>query len=797
MVDFDGFAFDPDSGELRRGERRVKLHPQPAQVLALLVRRHGEVVSREDIREELWGDETFVDYDLGINSCIRQIRIALGDDAESPRFVQTIPRKGYRFVANLESPAEEVSVAPLRRKAGHIAVATMVLVSFAALWLASSNEENVPPPPADSSIAVLRFDNLSGEESLDWLRTGLMDMLVTDLARLTSVDVVGTERVVQVLRDVDALEATVSESLLREVGEKTGAGRVILGSFMKAGENIRINVRVQDVRTGGIVTTASAEAAGESEIFSMVDELSQRVRTNLALLPATRERDAIPFAEYATSSIEAYRYLIEGHNLLRRSKSAEALVLYQRALEEDPEWARAVQTVSLAYSNLGREKEYEEYARRALELAERENPRDRYAIEGWYYAGREETYAKTIQAYRKHIELTKEIASNHILARRLFFLERVDEAIDRWEIYARTGLSLWMVYDQLANAYAHQERFDEADQLLEGFLSRYPDRAEAVAGLGDHFLRAGNLAAAREAYDKADALDPARPRTSLGRFSLAVLRESWREAEAAIEPALRLRSTSSSSEAMRGLALLSLYRGDSAGALEHLDRAAVHQDPGTRSAAARAQAAHVLLERGEAEPALELARMAQREGKGNYPEWEGLFYESIAAAQLNRAGEALGLAERLRERTESIPTEKERRRRHHLLGELALARGDVETAIEDLNQAEAKLLPRGFLFPGPGASFPPHVPIWFSLARASLEAGHEDKAAHWFEKITRSGHEHIAWPIPYVRSFYFLGRIRESRREMDSARASYRRFYELWKDGDLDRDRIAEARSKL
>ncbi len=90
-----------------------------------------------------------------------------------------------------------------------------------------------------------------------------------------------------------------------------------------------------------------------------------------------------------------------------------------------------------------------------------------------------------------------------------------------------------------------------------------------------------------------------------------------------------------------------------------------------------------------------------------------------------------------------------------------------------------------------------HVPIWYSLAPAYLESGDEEQAAEWFQRIVESTIEHVWWPIQYVRSFYFLGKIHENRGEMDKAREYYRRFYEYWKDGDMDRERVEEARKKL
>ncbi len=188
------------------------------------------------------------------------------------------------------------------------------------------------------------------------------------------------------------------------------------------------------------------------------------------------------------------------------------------------------------------------------------------------------------------------------------------------------------------------------------------------------------------------------------------------------------------------------------------------------------------------------AETAQRRGRGDWGEWWGLFTMAAAQAHLGRFDEAASTAEELRSKTELLPGNKEERRYRHLLGELALIRGDVSLAVQELEKAEAMLPPRGF---GWIPSIPKHVSLWFSLARAHLQAGDEEEAATWFRRITESSVEHVRFPIPYVRSFYFLGKIHENRGEMEQAREYYRRFYEYWKDGDLDREKVEEAKRKI
>jgi Tol biopolymer transport system component/DNA-binding winged helix-turn-helix (wHTH) protein len=158
LVRFADFAVDTETGGLTRDGRPVKLHPQPAELLVLLVQRQGSLVPREEIREKLWGGDTHVDFDLGINSCVRQIRTALRDDPEHPRFVQTVPRKGYRFVGPIES-AEPVPKAGSGSR--RIAVAVLAVVTGAGLWLFLRPSSNPVSPP----IRIRPLTSFAGVES--------------------------------------------------------------------------------------------------------------------------------------------------------------------------------------------------------------------------------------------------------------------------------------------------------------------------------------------------------------------------------------------------------------------------------------------------------------------------------------------------------------------------------------------------------------------------------------------------------------------------------------------------------
>ncbi len=191
---FADFAFDPTSGELHKDGLKVRLQEQPYQILSLLLTRPGEVVTREEVRQALWPGDTFVDFDVGLNSAIKRLRDALDDSAEKPRFVETLPRRGYRFIAPLEArpvpapaPTEDQALAKPgkgsrlwsgRRAAAVAAVAALLAgLTVTGTW----PRRRAPDAPAPiRSLAVLPFENLTGDPQQDYFVDGMTDAVITE-----------------------------------------------------------------------------------------------------------------------------------------------------------------------------------------------------------------------------------------------------------------------------------------------------------------------------------------------------------------------------------------------------------------------------------------------------------------------------------------------------------------------------------------------------------------------------------------------------------------------------------------
>ena len=233
-VRFGIFDFDPATRELRRDGVAVRLQGQPAQVLAALVEHAGEVVTREQLRQALWGTDTFVDFDRGLNYCIAQIRSALGDSADSPRFVRTIPKLGYQFVAPVSAPAAvaEPPAAPAQPNSSSKATRYVFAAVLVAVLGAAATYVVVEQRPK-INIAVARFDNETGSPEMTSFADGLTDVLVAELTA-------GDKGRYGVIGNAELLRQPRAQRDLKAIGTSLNAAYVVLGQVQRDSSHIRV-----------------------------------------------------------------------------------------------------------------------------------------------------------------------------------------------------------------------------------------------------------------------------------------------------------------------------------------------------------------------------------------------------------------------------------------------------------------------------------------------------------------------------------------------------------------------------
>jgi DNA-binding winged helix-turn-helix (wHTH) protein/TolB-like protein len=291
-VRFGVFAFDPEAGTLSRDGSPLRLQAQPARVLAMLVERAGDVVTREELRHAIWGSETFVDFERGLNFCVAHIRSALGDSAASPRYIETVPRRGYRFIAPVtpagpkadpttearRDPDAAATPAPTpaafaisRRRLGLVAALVVTAAVALALWLRG------PAPPAGVPLAVALFDNETGDATFDDVARGMTDAIVVRLAapeltgRLTVIGNAPILRTARTFRDVQTIGSTL------------GVQYVVLGQVKKDRERVRLIAHLIRVRDQGHVWARTFDRADVSLAIQseLADEIARSVVAKL------------------------------------------------------------------------------------------------------------------------------------------------------------------------------------------------------------------------------------------------------------------------------------------------------------------------------------------------------------------------------------------------------------------------------------------------------------------------------------------------------------------------------------
>jgi eukaryotic-like serine/threonine-protein kinase len=429
---FGVFEIDFRAAELRKRGIRIKLQEQPFQILSLLVERPGEVVTREELRQKLWPAHTFVDFDRCLNKAMTKLRSALGDSAESPRYVETIPRHGYRFLPPVYTQerkdgvshggsyaaARERAAVPAKNGANGkgtnhsgvepnageprpifvetgrkltYGIAGLVLVFLAGTGAYLRTHPRVVLGKSTVnprlSVAVLGFKNLSGEAQEAWLSTALSDWLMTELTAGEQLRAIPAETVARMkmelpLPDVDSLGP---ESLIR-IRKNLGTDFVVVGSYAKLGESadrpIRVDLRLQDARNGETLGAIS-EVGTEARLLDLVSRAGQDLREKLGVRAVTVE-EAAEVAIALPSRSEAAKAYSEGFAKLRVLDSLAARDLLQKAVAAEPEFALSHAGLATAWAQLGYDENARGEAKKAFDRSGNLSRAERLLVEGRY-----------------------------------------------------------------------------------------------------------------------------------------------------------------------------------------------------------------------------------------------------------------------------------------------------------------------------------------------------------------------------------------------------------------------------
>jgi DNA-binding winged helix-turn-helix (wHTH) protein/tetratricopeptide (TPR) repeat protein len=415
---FGPYELRPSSRELFKFGTKVKLRPQPFQVLSLLLDHAGHVVTREQLRQQLWPSDTFVDFEHSLNTAIKELRGVLNDSAVDSRFIETLPKLGYRFIFPVEHSAPEVRPslvvsgaepqaieqqalsarapslpAPRVRRWTWLSVAaaailfvgmTLVIVRMGIFRHSASGAASAALKPRPS-IAVLGFKNLSRKTDDEWMSTAMAEMLGAELASGQQIRVIPSENIARMKVDLSlAPTDTYGQETLGKMHNHLGTDMVATGSYLAlpAGSNtkLRIVLQVQDTRTGETIA-AITEDGTESDLPQLISAGGDNLRHTLGIgslsAAATREvRASFP------ANSEAERLYSQGLAKLQAFDTLAARDLFEKAIVADPNHALSHSALADTWSHLGYDLNAQAEAKRALELSSDLSREDKLSIEG-------------------------------------------------------------------------------------------------------------------------------------------------------------------------------------------------------------------------------------------------------------------------------------------------------------------------------------------------------------------------------------------------------------------------------
>ncbi|HEX7155077.1 MAG TPA: winged helix-turn-helix domain-containing protein [Thermoanaerobaculia bacterium] len=336
MIRFGPFDLDPASGELRRSGMRIRVQDQPLRILQLLIARRGDVVTREELRTAIWG-ETFVDFDRALNTAIRKLREALNDSAEQPRYIETVARKGYRFIAAVDAaepgvvsasaPHVEEPEAPRvsgRRSgnwiAGIIAVVVLISTAFAFYTLRKPATRDL------QGVAVLPFVNLTGDPRNEYLADGITESLISDLANVPSLRVISRTSVMQYKNAAKPLPKIAAE---------LGVDGILEGSLLRFGDRARVEVKLIDGVHDTLLWSQQYERSA-AELDTLQHDVARAVGAHL------RGQLARGRVNAPETNAEAHLlYLRARHQLASQNSGTSdvATRMFREAIAKDPAYA--------------------------------------------------------------------------------------------------------------------------------------------------------------------------------------------------------------------------------------------------------------------------------------------------------------------------------------------------------------------------------------------------------------------------------------------------------------------------
>ena len=747
-VRFGPFELDLRAAELHNNGTKIRLPEQPFQILVELVEHPGEVVSREELHQRLWGSGTFVDFENGLNTAVKRLRVALGDSAENPRYIETLPRHGYRLMVPVEKtePVAPAIRAPLRKALIPAAVLLVAAASGGTLYF---HLRQTTTHLADKDTIVLSdFENKTGDSMFDdTLKQGLS----VQLEQSPFLGLISADKVNETLKLMGRpVGDRLTPEVTREVCQRSGSKAMLTGSIAGLGSQYVIGLKAVNCNTGDVLAEAQEQAAGKEAVLKALDAAAVNLRSKLGESLSSVQKYTTPVEDATTPSLEALKAYSLGVKMYETSEVAAALPFYKRAVELDPNFAMAYARLGITYGNLSEGARADENLRKAYGLREKVSERERFFIEGLYLmnTGELEKEAQTFELWQQTYPR--------------------DDTPYRW---------LGLIYRDLGNLEKALEENREALRLA-------PSNGNNYINLGENYMVLNRLDEAEAVFKQAEEGKLENEALPFWRYHVAFLKGDTAQMARLFPAAMGKAGTEDLFLAT--LADSEGWHGKLKNARELTGRAidsAQHNDANERAALYLVAAALREVKSGNRAQARAEANAALASNGG---------VRAMAALALASAGDTVR-AEKLvaeLEKTSPLDAGVQRYWLPTIRAGIALERKDPNRAIELLKVA----IPIELGFPTNGTISLSLCPVYLR-GEAYLMAHDGNRAAVEFQKFI--DHRGLVANFPWgALARLGLARAYALQGDTAKARAAYQDFLTLWKDADPDVPILKEAKTE-
>jgi DNA-binding winged helix-turn-helix (wHTH) protein/tetratricopeptide (TPR) repeat protein len=742
-IRFGPFELSLATHELSKHGTRLRLRGQSIEVLELLIARPGEIVTRDELRHQLWPNEGFGDFEHGLNAAVNKLREALCDSATQPKYVETVPGRGYRFISKVESPTPVPPAPPpdthpndWRRPVAVTLV--MFVVAGVAYWVVRSII--FPPPPILSEgvwVLIADFESL-GDDPLP--QAVVREGLTVTLQQSRYVNVFSRSEVQEVLKEMEkAPDTRVDEATGREICQRRNLQVLLTGSIENLNEVFEVTVRAIDPGKGTLFFAEKAQFKKE-EFFEKVDALAKLVRKDLGESRKGIDANSLPLAEVTTHDLQALQLYSQASNDKDQGKLGDVPALLQAAIARDPEFAMAHWLMADVYETIGNRAEKLEHLRQALEHRDRLTYREACFIQASYDMSIERA-DEAVNVLTPFVALYPQDPEGHTsLAFAYYNLGELDNSIKQLNEVIRIDPHSAPAYGQLMLWLARNNAPEEALNLYHKAQVKGVASPGIEWGAGMAFWNEGKVAEAQEHFRNLQT--PGSLYSSIGRIYFArtlIYQGKLADAGAQLRDAIIVDHAAQNSTAER---------------LEHYLLGSVALTDGNR-AEARLQLQLILAAGGPPPPeAVEL-------------QGAGALY-----AQMGDLASARNVLGKLKDLLTTMPSPSDSAYRDNLAGEIALAEAR-STEAERLFSASLAAYPLALSHQG--------------LARVYEAQQNWPMAAKEWEAFLNSRGEVFQddYPADWVLAHVFFARVKSLHlKDIDGARTEYKKFLGTWEESD-------------